>query len=61
MDTINKRQQERDDNKYNKKYQVLALARRILVQGPPLMTMLEAVQEAEKQYSMTQKHNRYTV
>ena len=50
--------QEKEDNKYNRKYQILALARRILVQGSPMMTMLEAVQESKRQYKTLDKYSR---
>lgn len=51
MDT----QFENDSNKYNKFYAVRSIAIDILRNGPSLMTMVEAIAEAEKVYQQEQE------
>ena len=44
-------QQERDDNKYNRKYAIHAIMLEVLRNGPSLMTNLEALDEATRIYN----------
>ena len=53
------KQSEKDDTKYNRQYQVNLLARLVLQQGGPLMTMLEAQQEAERLYTVGVRASNY--
>jgi len=52
---MNSKQFEKDSNKYNRKYAIQSLAVEILRNGTSLMTMLEAVEQATKEYDESHK------